>query len=372
MKKSFAEMLSGMEERQERKMAAKLPSWEAAGCELPSSLALEQCSSELAARYKASLLNDPDAFVADLTGGLGVDSYAFSRVCAGVRYFERNPELAAAAQRNFARLGADNIVTECRETTLDFLESNALGQLGLVFIDPARRDAAGKKVFLLEECTPNVLELIPAMFRHSQRVMIKLSPMADISMLASRLGASLKEVHVVGSGAEVRELLCVLESGNSAAYVLKLANLDTGQVRTVHGDTVSGLSGCHDVSTLYGDPEVGQLLFEPGALLLKAGVRRFDPMRKLAAHTHLFTAQHRVEGLDGFGKWFRIIEVLPFGKAGFREIQTRWPFAEVSARNVPLTSDELRKRLGVKSGGEVHVFGAGCVSTRLLIVAQRI
>lgn len=102
------------------------------------------------------------------------------------------------------------------------------------------------------------------------------------------------------------------------------------------------------------------VLFEPGKALLKAGA--FDlpccyGLAKLGRHTHLYTVSAPVSALTPFGKWFRILEVVPLDKRSIRDIGRRYPRASVTARNIPLTSDALRKKLGVADGGSVHIFG---------------
>ena len=152
MKRSFADILQGLDGDRARKVAGKLPEWAAAGAEIPSALSLEQCSSTATAFYKAQNAASAAhlACVLDLTGGLGVDSWAFSRVAERVVYYERDAALAEAAARNFARLGADNIEVRCETVTPE----TDLPEADLIYADPARRDAAGRKVFLLEDCSP--------------------------------------------------------------------------------------------------------------------------------------------------------------------------------------------------------------------------
>ena len=167
--------------------------------------------------------------VADLTGGLGVDSWAFSEVAEEVLYNEMNPELAAAARHNFQALGATNIFIRNCEATADSLEE-ILGDFkpDVIFMDPARRDSVGKKVFLLEDCSPDVLKMLPQMFETSRFILLKISPMADITMVVERLdrtyesfldenhkggwnGQWVREVHVVASCGECKELLILLD-----------------------------------------------------------------------------------------------------------------------------------------------------------------
>ena len=440
MKRRFADILSSLDEGRAQKVARKLPAWAAAGIEIPSALALEQCSSSATASYKAGLAaaaaklratrypSQPDGWappvheatggygfaaalpdparsthlVLDLTGGLGVDSWAFSRMAERVVYFEQNAELAAAAARNFAKLGADNI--EVRNETVT--PETELPEADLIYADPARRSAAGRKVFLLEDCTPDILTLLPMLLRKAPVVLLKLSPMADLAMLAGRLGSSLREIHVVESDGEVKELLCLLVRDSEPAEPQIIVATLTGQaaasanLRFAHPPQPNGwvppiyeAMGGHGFAEALPEPDnafcfrateeraaeavyaagvqAGDTLLEPCPALLKAGAFKLPCTRwglqKLAPSTHLYLG----EAAPFFKAW-RVEEVLPFGAAAFKQLKARYPRAEVTARNLPLGSDALRKKLGVAPGGDVHIFGCRLADGRaVLLVCTR-
>ena len=376
MKRSFADILQGLDTDRAQKVTRKLPAWAAVDAErraagldaleFPSALSLEQCSSTAAALYKAGLAA-PVKTVLDLTGGLGVDSWAFSQVAEQVVYYERNAELAAAAERNFARLGAEKIEVRCEEVT----PQSELPEAGLIFADPARRDTAGRKVFLLEDCTPDILTLLPLLLRKAPAVLLKLSPMADLAMLAGRLGPALREIHVVESEGEVKELLCLLCRQSdfrttSEEPKIVVVRLQGGTFSFFHPEE-------READAVYAaGVQAGDMLLEPCPALLKAGAFKLPCARwglqKLAVSTHLYllpgtkTAPD-VPGTalpDGAGAWFkarRVVEVLPFGAAAFKALRRRYPRAEVTARNLPLGSDALRQKLGTAPGGDIHIFG---------------
>lgn len=369
MKKSFAQILGTIENDRDRKIATKLPSWSAAGgLDYPSSLSLEQCSSETTAQYKAGIIKEKSGAgvsLVDLTGGLGVDSLAFSRVCGKVTYNEINPTLAAAAVKNFAIMGAGNIRVLNMDSS-DLLKKE--WHSDWIFLDPARRDAAGKKVFLLEDCSPNVLELMPDLWRHTDRIMLKLSPMADITMISGRLGGCLEELHVTGSGGECKELLCLLSKAGRAVYSTTVAELcgDTAVKETFTAKEAIGLSGI---------PAPGDTLFEPSAALMKSGYAdtfcKARSFGKLDSFTHLYS-KLGTAGECGFGKVFSVIETVDFNGANIRSTGRKFPEADVSAKNIPISSEELRKRMGTHSGNGLHIFGASVSGERKLIVCRRI
>lgn len=404
-----------------RRLRKKLPEWVACtGLVYPSSLCAEQCSSSDTARYKASIVQrifneyvgtvasmvgDPcrttgsatenkmvtepaevtigtrkTGRIADLTGGLGVDSWAFSEVAEEVLYNEMNPALAAAARHNFKALGVTNIFIKNSEATSDSLK-DIFGDFrpDVIFLDPARRDSAGKKVFLLEDCSPDVLKILPELFGISRFVLLKLSPMADITMAVERLdrtyeeylekasgkgwnGQWVREVHVVASGGECKELLILLDGEWNEGYSLTCR--EDGKTLTFKPEEIA------KAKASYPDSTFARIIFEPGKSLTKAGVfnaicERFG-LVKLARFTHLYTIseplsdselEQRTAPLKDFGKVFYVKEILPLNKSSMKDVGKRYPHSEVSAKNIPMSSDELRTRLKVKSGDDAHIFG---------------
>ena len=388
-----------------RKLRTKVPEWYAVPSLIyPFRLSGEQCSSSETARYKARVcgsslvpepsLRDPShkwappsyaaegghrfgdqtapanerLKIADLTGGMGVDAWAFAKVAKEVLYNEMQVELARATELNFRELGVGNVrFRNCRvepgkvKEVLDGFEPD------VIFLDPARRAEDGRKVFLIEECQPDVLGLLPELFEASRYVLLKLSPMADITMACKRLGTHVKEVHVVAAGGECKELLFLLDrdwEGTPATFIVEggaVMEIPDGPSTTSTGSaTGSGTVGPLVIST--GAKRSGEIwLFEPGKALLKAGAfglpcGRFG-LTKLGQHTHLYAGEAVPEELRSFGKVFEILEVLPLNNRTMKEAGKRWPQAEVTARNVPMTSDLLRKKLGCASGGDIHLFG---------------
>ena len=409
-----------------KRLRKKLPEWVACtGLVYPSSLCTEQCSSSDTAQYKASVVQrifneyvspvastrsateeagsvtdknssvtkkqsvtstgsvtgPKNGKIADLTGGLGVDSWAFSEVAEEVLYNEMNPALAAAARHNFKALGVTNIFIRNSEATSDSLK-DIFGDFrpDVIFLDPARRDSAGKKVFLLEDCSPDVLKMLPELFGISRFVLLKLSPMADITMAVERLdrtyeeylentsgkgwnGQWVREVHVVASGGECKELLILLDREWNDGYSLTCREDD--KTLTFKPEEIT------EAKATYPDSTFARIIFEPGKSLTKAGVfnaicERFG-LVKLARFTHLYTIseplsenelEQRIAPLKDFGKVFYVKEILPLNKASMKDVGKRYPHSEVSAKNIPMSSDELRARLKVKSGDDAHIFGA--------------
>ncbi|MBR1794461.1 MAG: hypothetical protein IJ755_04095 [Bacteroidales bacterium] len=295
---------------------------------------------------------------------MGVDSWAFAEVAEEVLYNEMQEGLAQATERNFKELGVENVrFRNCLVEPGRVAEVLDGFRPDVIFLDPARRAEDGRKVFLIEDCQPDVLTLLPELFQASRFVLLKLSPMADITMACKRL-SHVREVHVVAAGGECKELLFLLDrywDGPHATYVV-----EGGSVMAVPGQT--GNEG--DAPVIPGEAtpvipgeakESFSCLFEPGKALLKAGAFGLPSGRygltKLGTHTHLYVGEMVPEELRPFGKCFEILEFLPLNNRTLKEAGKRYPQAEVTARNIPMTSDLLRKKLGCASGGDVHLFG---------------
>ena len=377
-----------------RKLKSKVPEWYSVPSLIyPFRLSGEQCSSSETAKYKALLASGlrsegippetvasrplpPQAAgpsllcgrgwpqvsggtpsllkIADLTGGMGVDTWAFSQVAGEVLYNEMNEELEKATELNFKELNINNVRFGSRKVEVGKVKEVLNGfEPDVIFLDPARRAEDGRKVFLIEECQPDVVGLLPELFAASRYVMVKLSPMADIAMACKRL-EHVREVHVVASGGECKELLFVLDrewEGEHSVVVF-----EGGAVMEIPDQV-----GNDGFEVKYEVPKEGDILFEPGKALTKAGAfnlpcERFG-MTKLGIHTHLYTSEAVPEGLEPFGKWFQVLAVRPLNNRSMKEAGKRYPQAEVTARNIPMTSDLLRKKMGCASGGDVHLFG---------------
>lgn len=360
-----------------KKLRTKLPEWyEIPEIIYPDRLSSEQSSSSATAKYKASIASKiaNGGRIADLTGGLGADSLAFSRVASQVMYNEMEPRRAEAARHNFPLLGAENIsvssfcVEEAgkSEDAANFWDTLKRFSPDLVYMDPARRSATGSKVFLLEDCSPDVLTLIPDIFGICGNLLLKLSPMADISMLLKRLqehGAGTKELHIVSAGGECKELLlwCTPSAiDNTALIINENGNILRTSIAAESAAVPQFLQDAAQLNSM-------QFLFEPGKALAKAGLFNAictmqdnaddgTMLLKAGRSTHLYFTDNQNNASD-FGKTFKIIGLAPFCKQGIRDFSAKYPRAEVSARNLPLTSEELRRKLKVQSGGDIHIFG---------------
>lgn len=311
----------------------------------PARVSIEQGSSEATARYKAQLLQG-DTF-ADLTGGLGIDTYYLSQHFAKADYVEANADLCELARHNFNVLQTPIAVHN--ETAESFLAH--CGTYDCLYLDPSRRDAHGRKTIAIADCAPNVADLQDLLLQKAHTVLIKLSPMLDISQALNAL-RHVKEVHIVAVANECKELVFRFERGFSGPTTLCCANLQTPQPEMRF--TLDDERDC----PLRLAETVGKYLYEPNAALLKAGCFRLPAqwfeVGKLHPSSHLYTSDTLVAGFPG-----RVFEVkgwAAYNKRVRNGLLAETEKANLAVRNFPMGADELRKSLKMSDGGEIYLF----------------
>lgn len=344
-----------------QKAREKLPRWAGTdGLWYPPALSMEQCSSEQTAEYKRGIVcrllpeaSDRQAF-ADLTGGYGIDFSYLAPLFGTSTYVERNPELCRIAGHNFGHLHLDGASVVCADST-EYLEQGGLA-CSLVYLDPARRDNAGRKTVAIADCTPDVVQLQDRLMTVSRFVMIKLSPMLDISAALSVL-RHVREVHVVSVRGECKELLFVLDSTYEGSPTYYAANL--GLADEVFSCTDEQrkraplrVAGEHVVSAS------ATCLYEPHASILKAGIQdvlceRYG-VAKLHPMSNLFVSASPVQ--DFPGRSFRIVASCGFNKKELRTMLVGVSKANITVRNFPTSVAEIRKKLRLAEGGDVYLF----------------
>ena len=336
----------------------KVPSWSDNDALLfPARLSIEQCSSEVTARYKASLLHGTT--FADLTGGMGVDCFFISQNFQHSDFVEANPELCALARHNYG-------ASERRDITIHNESAEAYlshcARVDALFLDPARRDSHGRKVVRIADCSPNVVELQDLMLQRARRVMVKLSPMLDISLALKEL-RHVKEVHVVAVDNECKELLFLMETSFEGEPVFTCVNLSSGQ------PTVSFTLSDEATAALPLAEAPGRYLYEPNAALMKGGgyrllCQRFN-IQKLHRNSHLYTAETLINNFPG-----RIFEVEGWSVYGkkTKALLEGVDKASIAVRNFPMSVAELRKCLKIGDGEQVYLFATTLSDERRVMI----
>ena len=325
-----------------QKARTKLPSWAAIdGIVYPPHLSMEQCSSEVTARYKASIAGKGALFV-DLTAGFGVDMALISQGFQKAVHVERQPQLCAISSENFRLLGLNHIEVVCGDGVAYL---HTMRHADLLFIDPARRDVHGGRTYDISDCTPNVLEILDEMLEKADRVMIKLSPMLDWRKAVADLG-KVNEVHIISVDNECKELLLILSKTKKPLRVFCVNNDECFEV-------VEGIS-----SQPRPLPQDMRYLYEPNASVMKAGCfalieQRFGVVQ-LERNSHLFVSDKEILGFPG--RQFLIEKRTSMNKRELKATLADVDQANITVRNFPMSVAELRKRLKLKEGGDVYIF----------------
>ena len=344
-----------------QKACEKLPQWaEVDGLWYPPALSMEQCSSEHTAEYKKSVVSRllPDASerlcFTDLTGGYGIDFSYMASLFAESCYVERNAELCRVAEHNFKVLSLAGAKVVCADST-EYLRS-ATANYSVLYLDPARRDGVGRKTVAIGDCTPDIGAILDALLCASRYVVIKLSPMLDISAALVVLKC-VREIHVVSVKGECKELLFVLDrlyEGKPVYYAVNLGFSD--QVFTcTHEEKNSALLR---VASEHVASASATCIYEPHASILKAGLQdvlceRYA-VEKLHPMSNLFVSSSPVQDFPGRG--FEIVASCGFGKKELRAMLAGVTKANITARNFPTSVAELRKKLRLAEGGDVYLF----------------
>ena len=387
----------------------------------PPRLACEQCSSERTATYKAELIRphytpslspslsrewQGGSFI-DLTGGYGIDSFYLSAMATEAHYVEQNPELCRIAEHNFARtrphLQVHNTTAEeflrnlpdipntersevhytnsptrseakfITQSSQHEVPNTERSEVTCIYLDPARRDNHGGKVFRIEDCTPNIIDMLPLLKQKSTILMIKLSPMLDITAALRSLGEGW-QVHVVAVRNEVKELLFIKSWRGSDG--LGGSYLTAANYTQDHWQTLSfTLEEEQNAQVNYWhSTDAPRYLYEPNAAILKAAAFRFVSehfrLAKLAPSTHLYAADHLLT--DFPGRVWEVVSPLTSSMLKHLPDTIRERGASILTRNYPLSADQLRKKLKLKDSAEQTIIAARIADKPMLFWAKKV
>jgi len=327
-----------------QKAEKKLPTWFLNDdVVFPSTLSIEQTSSETLAKFKAALISGENLI--DLTGGFGVDDFYFAKRFKKVVHCEFQEDLSAIVKQNFKVLNADNIETISGDS-ISYLEQST-EKFDWIYIDPARRDDKKTKVFLLKDCTPNVVELQEFLFEKSDNILIKVAPLLDISSILNEL-SNVKAIYAIGLQNEVKELLIVQQKGFIDQPELIAVNISNDG--TIHQDIFTLIDA---VDSQLSTPL--NYLYEPFSSYLKLGSYNSIAVKfnvsKLHKHSHLYTSN---ELIDFPGRSFKIEQIIPYNKKDIKLLENTK--CNVTTRNFPLKVEEIRKKHKIKDGGDLYAF----------------
>lgn len=335
----------------------KLPTWfNSKKIVFPNKISVEQTSSEITANYKSQLIFGEN--IIDLSGGFGVDDYYFSKKVNQVIHCEINEELSEIVQHNFNQLNVTNIL--CIKGDSSKILSNINQKFCWIYIDPSRRDESKGKVFLLKDCLPNVTILQDYYFKFSDNILIKTSPILDITAGLSEL-KNVKTLHIIAVDNEVKELLWVIEKNYSNSIEIKTINIEKNSPINFNYNLSSESKISYSLPKKY--------IYEPNAAIMKSGgfneVASQFKLKKLHLHSHLYTSNERIRFP---GRVFEIQKIVPYTK---NEMKVNFlnSKSNVAIRNFPEKVENLRKKWKINEGGNTYsFFTTDCNNNKIALI----
>lgn len=343
------------------KAKSKLPTWfHTENIIFPSKISVEQTSSEATAKYKSELISGKN--IVDLTGGFGVDCFYFSKVFEKVVHCEIAPELSQIVKHNFKELKAKNITCYPKDGLEVLKELNQ--KFDWIYIDPSRRNDSKGKVFLLKDCLPDVTSLLDEYFRYSDKILIKTSPIYDISVGISEL-KFIKNIYIVSLDNEVKEVLFEIHKPSKPESILSPIPIKTINITSTHIESFDFFLN-EEISATYSEPQ--KYLYEPNASVMKSqgfeAISKEFKINKLHQHSHLYTSD---ELIDFVGRTFEIKQVIPYKKSEMKTL-LQGRKANITTRNFPETVAQIRQKWKIKDGGNLYCFFTTNIKNEKIVV----
>lgn len=325
----------------------------------PTELSAEQCTSDAVAHLHLPLLRQGGTLL-DMTCGLGIDVFAAAGVCSHVTAIDIDPDVAEAAAVNASTLGLVN-VSVVNADSVEWLR-NSDRHFDTIFIDPARRGDKGQRLFVLADCRPDISTNLDMVMSHCDRLVIKASPMLDISAVMNELNMGC-DIHIIGTKDECKELVITIPgdgriTAQTVGHDQKLTFMRTDEERA---EAKTGI------------PRQGDWLYEPNPAVVKGGAYKTVAARfgitKIDTNVHLY---HSANAITTFpGTMMKVIEVIPFSKKAIKEVATRYHEISVTTKNFKMTPTQLSARLKNKESSSRRLFAVTASGQALLIVTER-
>ncbi|WP_417428827.1 THUMP-like domain-containing protein [Halpernia sp.] len=316
----------------------------------PPHLNLEQSSSESTSKYKAKLFKG-EKFL-DLTAGFGIDAYFLSQNFKQTTLIEINSGLLEIVEHNWKILNKK--ATFKNQNLEDFLDKKE-EKFDLIYLDPARRDSQKKKVFLLEDLSPNILEIQEKLLEISTKVLIKLSPLIDLSYLISVL-KNVTKIYIIALKNEVKEVAILLDKNNSEEKVKCICtNLESEEA-----DFEFNFEEEKNANAEFSD--VLQYLYIPNNSVLKSGAfnlisQQFN-LKKIHPNSHFYTSEFKISKFPG--------RVLKVKKVDSKEIK-KGEYFNIVSKNYPLKPDDIKKKYKIKDGGENYLIFTQSINSKIIL-----
>ncbi len=331
----------------------------------PTEISAQQCTSDALAELHAALIS-PGERVLDMTAGLGIDALHIASRAASVTAIDITPEVADTLRHNAAEMYLTNITPVCADSTQWIRTTDE--HFDTVFIDPARRGEQGERLYALEQCRPNVVALMPQLREITRRVIVKASPMLDISRTLEEL-TGITDIYLYGTATECKELTAVVSTDASTVIAPTIHAVTPGAP-----DITFTLPEEAEAAPEYSAPAEGMIIHEPLPAVMKSGCfkllsTRFN-LAKADPRTHLYFSDE--PSSEAPTRQYRIEKLYDFSKRAIAECARAYPKANIAVRDFIIGAPELAKRLKVREGGDVHIFGFTASGKRMLAACCRV
>ena len=339
-----------------QKSENKLPTWfSSENIYYPPKVSIEQTSSEITANYKSKIISGNS--IIDITGGFGVDCFYFSKQFKNVIHSEINSDLSSIVKHNYKQLNLNNINIHSGDG-IEFLKKT-INSFDCIYIDPSRRNDSKGKVFLLKDCLPNVPENLNLLFSKANQILIKNSPILDITNAINELKFT-KEIHIISIKNEVKEVVFLLEKNFINNIQIKTVNFIKEKKQVFNFYLKEKITSDYSEPLTY--------LYEPNSAILKSGgfhqVSKQLNVSKIHKHSHLYTSNSLI---DFPGRIFIIENVVSYDK---KKLKKNIPEkkANITIRNFPKTVAQIRKETNIKDGGNSFLFFTKDLQNKLIVL----
>ena len=330
----------------------------------PSVLSTEQCTSEVVAKYHATIIGEVDSFL-DMTGGLCIDDYYIADNVKELLSIEKNEHTADISRYNMSEMRKN--ISVISGDSAEYLRGD-VRRYDAIYIDPARRGVNQSRMFGLSDCEPNIIPLLSLIKSHTDVLYVKASPMLDITQMLREV-SDVTDIWVISLRNECKELFFKLDFALNKRFTIEESADNIYESPKVHcinfvdENTMQELNYSYlrdkTTSDIIISDCVKQYIYEPNASIMKANAfgevcSRYK-VDKVAVNSHLFTSGELVH--DFPGRIFQVEDVIPFKDNLLKKALKGIKRINVSVRNFKLTAEQLKKRLKVCDGGSKYLFG---------------
>lgn len=336
----------------------------------PSIISAEQCTNEILAQYHASLFCDDDS-IADMTAGLGIDSMSISKKVKSVLAIERFKKYCEVLRHNYHQFGLDNLTVINQDST-EWLDKDS-EMYDAIFVDPARRGDSNNRVAAFSDCEPDIIPLMDIMLSKAKRVIIKASPMLDVTQVCREL-PSLHKLRIVSFKGECKELLadCRQDNFNKGKKRIECVNIDKFGCVRVFECNLKDVGTQPDSFANISSEDIYSYLYEPSPEIMKASpwlsiTKKYNGLEKISPETHLFIGNILYQDFPG-----RILKIT--GKADKKCLKSlKGEAINVVCRNYPENPITVSHKLGLRSGEDRFLYCFRLKNKKTLrLLAQRL